>query len=175
MIVFSSRNNSPFGGLGCLIFGILGLVALFYILKGLFYLLWWAAPVLFALALIINWRVVAETGKSFIRLLQRNPIGGVIVAFLSIVGFPLLALYLFLSALSGRRMEQMRGGFGQPFDRPFQQSRQAEDEFVEFEEIESTPKKGPAPAEPNVTDIPIEPPPPPKAEEKRNPYEDLLK
>ena len=170
MIVFSNRNSSPFGGIGCLIFGILGLVGLFYILKGLFYLLWWAAPVLFALALIINWRVVAETGKSFIRLLQRNPIGGVVVAFLSIVGFPLLALYLFLSALSGRRMEQMRGSFDQTFERPFSQSEPAEDDFIEFEEIESTPKRGPKP-----TDIPVEPPPTPqKTEEKRNPYEDLL-
>jgi hypothetical protein len=142
MIVFSSRNNSPFGGLGCLIFGILGLVALFYILRGLYFLLWWAAPVLFALALILNWRLVAETGKSFIRLLQHRPLSGILLALISIFAFPLLALYLFLAALGGRRMAQATGRFGAPFNAGGRNAQpQPEDEFVEFEEIESKPKK----------------------------------
>ncbi|MGI9158470.1 MAG: hypothetical protein ACR2K1_01825 [Saprospiraceae bacterium] len=160
MIVFSNRNNSPFGGLGCLIFGILGLVALFYILRGLYFLLWWAAPVLFALALILNWRLVAETGKSFIRLLQRSPVSGILLALISIFAFPLLALYLFLAAVGGRRMAQATGGFGTPFDGGRRHAKQQpEDEFVEFEEIESKPKNAGKPDSPTP---------------KQNTYDDLL-
>jgi hypothetical protein len=163
MIVFSSRNNSPFGGLGCLIFGILGLVALFYILRGLYFLLWWAAPVLFALALILNWRLVADTGKSFIRLLQRRPLSGILLALISIFAFPLLALYLFLAALGGRRLAQATGGFGAPFDDGGRRAKQqSEDEFVEFEEIESKPKNAGKPDGKN------------DAPPKHSTYDDLL-
>jgi hypothetical protein len=163
MIVFSNRNNSPLGGQGCLVFCILGLVALFYILRGLYFLLWWAAPVLFALALILNWRLVAETGKSFIRLLQRRPLSGILLALISIFAFPLLALYLFLAAVGGRRMAQATGGFGAPFDAGGRRAQQQpEDDFVDFEEIESTPKKTSTP------DGQKDAPP------KRNTYDDLL-
>lgn len=158
------RNNRGGGGLGCLVFGILFFVAAFYILKGLFTLLLWAAPALFVLALVINWRAVADTGKDFLRLLERNPLGGLLAGALAVVGFPVLALFLFLRALGYTK--------ARPFDTTARQAQQApEDDFVEFEELESRPKN--VPPEPEE---PIEPPeiPEKEVEKPENPYDQLF-
>lgn len=162
------RYNRGGSGIGCLLFGILGLFAAFYILKGVFTLLWWAAPALFVLALIINWRAVADTGKDFLRLLERNPLGGLLVGALAVVGFPVLSLYLFLRALGYKRTQQ----FGQTMG----ETRQVpEDEFVEFEELESRPKNAPS-TEPEAPQAPIEiPEPEPEVPKPGNPYDQLFK
>lgn len=162
MVIINSNRG---GGWGCLIFGILFLVAMYYILKGLFYILLWAAPALFVLALIINWRAVADTGKEFLALLERNPLGGLLVGALAVVGFPILALYLFLRALGYKRMQQ--------FNQTMRDTRHApEDEFVEFEELESRPKNAPPPPE-----EPLEQPPAPEKEQPKpeNPYDQMFK
>lgn len=163
------------GGWGCLIMGVLALVAAYYILKGLFYVLYWASPVLFVLALVINWRAVADTGRDFLSLLQRNPPGGLLLGALAVVGFPVLALYLFLRALGYNKMEQ----FGRAMR---EQQRPPEDEFVEFEELESRPKHTApaADAEPEWIEPQPEPEQEPKPEEKpparpENPYDQLFK
>jgi len=162
------------GGWGCLIMGVLSLIAAYYILKGLFYVLYWASPVLFVLALVINWRAVADTGRDFWNLLQRNPLGGLLLGALAVVGFPVLALYLFLRALGYNKMEQ----FGRTMR---EQKRPPEDEFVEFEEIESRPRHT-TPAD--TGDAYIEPLPEPEKEETpqekppsrpENPYDQLFK
>ena len=155
------------GGLGCLIFGILFLVAAYYILKGLFVLLWWAAPALFVLALIINWRAVADTGKDFLKLLERNPLGGLLLGALAVVGFPILALYLFVRAIGYNKPN--------PFGPSVQESGQpAEAEFVEFEELESRRKGEPASPPEEPLDL-EEPPPTPEPPKQDNTYDQFFK
>ncbi|MBL7776527.1 MAG: hypothetical protein JNK89_11030, partial [Saprospiraceae bacterium] len=174
------------GGLGCLIFGVLALVLGYYVLKGFFFLLWWAAPALFVLALIINWRAVWDTGRSIGTWIQRHPVSSILLGLLALVGtgllntgfpalnqlgywitqggFPLLALYLLLRALGYRQIEQWRQHMQTP------PPSAPEDEYVEFEEIESRPADTPPP-----DDAPLEPPPPeaPKTQAKpENPYDD---
>ncbi|MEZ4920426.1 MAG: hypothetical protein R2792_15090 [Saprospiraceae bacterium] len=149
-MIVTNRGSNP---IGCLIFSILGLIALFYILKGLYILLWWAAPVLFIASLLINWRAAADTGNRFLNLLKTNPLGGIFAGILGVVGFPILALYLFVTALNYQRMEQMRQQFGGMFGNfggpgAGQQTAPPEDEFVDFEELESTPINPPPPPEP---------------------------
>ncbi|MBK6930048.1 MAG: hypothetical protein IPH12_03995 [Saprospirales bacterium] len=159
------RYGRAGGGWGCLITGILLLVALYYILKGLFVVLWWAAPALVVLALVINWRAVADTGRDFLSLLQRNPLGGLLLGAVAVIGFPVLALYLFLRALGYNKMQQ--------FSRTVrEQQTPAEEEFVEFEELESRPKRTPPPdPEPQA------PPPAPSQEppQPENPYGEFFK
>lgn len=164
-------RNSRGGGLGCLILGILGLVMAYYILKGFFILLWWAAPALFVLALIINWRAVADTGKDFLRLLERNPLGGLLLGALAVVGFPVLSLYLFSRALGYNR----QGPFGQA-PRSGGAAQAPEDEFVEFEEIESR-QKNTTPEQAEPFDQPIEPLEPPAEETPKpgNSYDQFFK
>ncbi len=153
------------GGLGCLIFGILGLIAAYYILKGFFILLYWAAPALFVLALIINWRAVADTLKDWFKTLENNPLSGLLIAAITVLAFPVFALYLFVKSLGYRKIEQMQRA-----------ERAAEGEFVEFEELESRPK------EDADDDQPIEPPELPEQEQSKargakkpdNPYDQFF-
>lgn len=161
------------GGWGCLIMGVLSLVAAYYILKGVFYLLYWASPVLFVLALVINWRAVADTGRDFLSLLQRNPVGGLLLAALAVIGFPVLALYLFLRALGYNQMQQ--------FSQTMRERGQApENEFVEFEEIESQPKSAPPATEAYLEplDEPLDEPSEPVEKPRTpgdNPYDQFFK
>lgn len=78
----------PGGGLGCLIFAILLLAAGYYILKGLYFLLWWAAPALLVLALIVNWRVFPRTITSWLDTLETRPVHAVVQAAFAVIAFP---------------------------------------------------------------------------------------
>ena len=161
MIYFNSGGGryatrfSGGGGLGCLIFGILGLVAAYYILKGLFIVLYWAAPALFVLALIIDWRAVADTFKDWVKTLENNPLTGLLMAALAVLAFPVFALYLFVKSLGYRKLEEIRKASGISHQNP------DEGEFAEFEELESHPKGEVS------DDEPIEPPDLPEPEEDR--------
>ena len=160
--------------IGCLIFGGLLLIGVFYLLRGLYIMLWWAAPALFVLALIINWKVVASTGKWLLALLQRNPLMGLVTGVLAIYFFPLLTLFWFFGAIGSKRIEKMQREFGQQwggaFGQPQNNNREAETEFTEFEEIESKPKSKPAPD--TLTEWPAEP----EKKEKKpdNPYDNIF-
>jgi hypothetical protein len=173
MYIYSNFNNRQ-GGIGCLIFGILGVVALYYMLRGLFYLLAWAAPVLLVLALVINWRAVADTGKDFLALLERNPLAGLLMGFLGVVGFPVLTLYLVVKALGYNKLKEMQQQFGSSTGN----KAMGQDEFVEFEELESTPKGKLYQDEPIELEILPEEPEPTKAtkapEKPKNPYDTLF-
>jgi hypothetical protein len=168
------QNRSPLGGLGCLVFGILGLVAGYYILRGLFYLLWWAAPVLFLLAVVINWKIVATAGRNLLGLWQSRPLTGLLTTGLVVLAFPVVALLLFLAALGNRRMEQVMARFNERGQNPA--TAPLEDEYTEFEELESHPKiplrKEPEPLERPTEDKKPQPP----AEDKKpdNPYNQLF-
>ena len=146
--------------------GILGLILAFFLLKGLFTLLMWTAPVLFIMALAINWRAVADTGKEFVSLLRRNPLGGLLAGFLGVVGFPVLALFLFLRALGYNKLIEFRQQFGGTADA----SAPKEEEYVEYEELESHPKNVPQEQEP------LELPKPPQKDPEKpgNPYDQLF-
>ncbi|MEI6407944.1 MAG: hypothetical protein WCR52_01055 [Bacteroidota bacterium] len=171
MYVYSNFNSGR-GGTGCLIFGILGLVASYFILKGLFVFLSWAAPVLFILSLIINWRAVADTGKDFLALLERNPLAGLLTAALCVVGFPVLALYLFIKALGYNKLKSFKQQFNGQRPNP------SVPDFVEFEVLESRPKSMPRTETPE--EEPLEPPVIPEkardipVEKPHNPYDQMF-
>jgi hypothetical protein len=135
---YSSRN--PLGGVGCFLFGVLALVALWFILKGLYKILFWASPALIVLALIVNWRAVRDTLKNWLHTMETNPVVGLLNAALAVLLFPFFTLYLFVKALGYNKIEQMQREFGQ--------AQRAEEEFVEFEELESTLKGGAKAEEP---------------------------
>lgn len=137
---FGGRNVNQFpgGGLGCLLFAVLLIVGGYYLLQGLYYLLLWAAPALLVLAAVINWRVFPDTIKSWLESMKSNPVSGLISLALAILVFPFFSLYIFLKALGYRKMEQLRKEFGaqEGYTHP-------EEEYVDFEEIESKPKSTP--------------------------------
>ncbi len=167
LIQTNFNSRTPGGGIGCLIFGVLGLVAAYYILKGVFTILWWAAPFLFVLTLLINWRVVAEAGKGLISLIRRQPLSGLIVTLLAAVAFPITALFLFLSAV-GSQSKARRGESSETppvFEQTKTGSLNDTGEFIDFEEIPPEPEEIVRPSEPV------------QKEQKKpaNPYDELFK
>lgn len=155
--------------------GILGAVAGFLLLRGLYNLLLWAAPVLLVLALIIRWQVFPATLKNWLKTLQTNPLSAIIQLAFAVLAFPFFALYMFLLAIGGNKVEQLREQFQQPLN----QRPVPEEEFVDFEEIESRPKGEPRSREPIEPPIIIveEPPAPRQSEPKKpdNPYDQMFK
>ena len=150
----------PGGGLGCLLGTALLVFASYYVLKGLYYVLWWAAPALVVLTLVVNWRVIPDTLKNWFNSLKTNPLGGLITAAIAVLAFPFFTLWLFLKALGYRKLESMKREYGVP--------EPPKDEFVDFEEIESTPlEKMP---EREILEVP-EKQESPKPKKEENPYD----
>ena len=166
MIINTSQQGAPLGrvpggGLGCLLGFALILFGGYYALKGLYYVLWWAAPALIVLTLIINWRVIPDTITNWFKSLQTNPLSGLFSAAIAILAFPFFTFWLFLKAIGSRKLEKMKQA-------QYNTSKPPNDEFVEFEEIESSPL-GKAP-EPEIIETP-EVPEKEKPKKDENPYE----
>lgn len=136
MIYFSSNSRNPGSGIGCLLFGVIGLIAVYYLLTWFFKFLWWAAPAFLVLAVIINWKSVANTGRALLRTLQRSPIMGILYIALVIIGFPIFAGYLFLQSIFANKIASLQQRFGNNPTAP-----SAKDEYVDFEELDSKPKQ----------------------------------
>ena len=137
-MIFYNRNSNP---TGCFIFGILGLVVLFYFLSWFYRIAWYATPFLLIGALIINYRVVADSLRGLTVLLKRNPFGGILATLLGVAMLPFLSIYWFFGALNYDSMKKMnrqfQGGiFGQP-NQPAEE--ETDDGFIDFEEIDSKP------------------------------------
>lgn len=176
MIFISSNRggNIPGGGLGCLLFAIFGLVAGYFILKGLYVLLYWLSPVLLVLAAIINWRIFPQTAKNWIKTLETQPVTALISLGFAVLLFPFFSLYMLLKAAGMKQLERM----GQFMDNQ-QGAGRDQGEFTEFEEIESTPKGGTKPPESiEYTELPEEMPPvksqSPPPPQPQNPYDQMF-
>lgn len=159
-------NQFPGGGIGCLVFSVLLLVGAYYLLQGLYYLLLWAAPALLVLALIINWRVFPDTLKNWFRSLETNPLGALLALALAALLFPFFSFYLFLKALGYRKMEQLRRQFDGV------ENLREDEGFVEFEELESTPKRD-VDEQDEMPEIPAKPEAP-RPKKDQNPYDSFF-
>ncbi len=105
---------------------IMVMIGLFYVARGIFTLLAWAAPVLLILTLIIRHQVILSYGKMVLNLLKKNPLMGVVAIILTIIGFPIVAFALFGKALLDRKIDKL----GDLREEAYK------DEFVEYEELE---------------------------------------
>ena len=83
-------------------------VLLFFIARGIFQILAWAAPVLIIAALIINYRTVVGFLRFIWDLLRRRPLMGILAIILSVIGFPVVCGFLFGKAILDRRIRTMQ-------------------------------------------------------------------
>lgn len=100
------------------------LVLLFYIARGIFQILMWAAPFLIIAALIINYRTVLGFGKMLVRLLTTRFLIGLVAVILTVIGFPVVCGFLFGKALIDRKIRKLR------------EAEEPRDDFVDYEVIE---------------------------------------
>jgi len=98
-------------------------ILLFFMMRGIFTILAWAAPFLLIAALLINYRTIINFGKWLYRLITRNPIVGIVAVILCVFGFPVVAGFLFGKSLLDRKVRSLLD------------ERNPQDEFVDYEEI----------------------------------------
>lgn len=132
-------------------------VALYFVAKSVFTILSWVAPVLLILAAIFDYRTIIDYGKWLWNLLRKDILMGIGAVVLTVVGFPVIAGFLFAKALFRKKVGEMEKNM----------QTEKNGQFVDYEEVEST------------TYEPLELPqiePEPKAQPRRNnnEYEDLF-
>jgi hypothetical protein len=121
---FQIRGNGFFGLIAVVLF----FVVLFFLVKGLFKILTFAAPVLIIAALLINYRTVLGFLKYLWNLLLRKPLMGILAIILSILGFALVSGFLFGKSILDRRIRLYQTEL----------KKRTEGELVDYEEISET-------------------------------------
>lgn len=99
-------GNSPFGFLGPLLILAVFFTVLFFMAKGLFWLLSWVAPVLLILTLIIDYKVVKDFFTFIFSLLKNNPLVGILALVMIVFAYPFVAGYLFVKALGKKSIKK---------------------------------------------------------------------
>jgi Na+-transporting methylmalonyl-CoA/oxaloacetate decarboxylase gamma subunit len=134
-------GNGLIGLLGVVLF----FVALYYVLKFSFIALYYAAPVLLIITLLINYRVVTDYISNLWTRMVQNPVAGVFNIVLSVLGAPVVILFLFGKALLFRQISQFQSQFQQQYNQNFtppstsssaKRPLKGSDDFVEYEEVE---------------------------------------
>lgn len=103
------------------------IVGMFFILRGIFIVLTWVAPVLLIAAFVIDRSVVINYVKWLGSLVKSNPMMGVAAILLSLVGYIGVFPFLFFKALFKKKIKDVQ--------RKYEQEQQGE--LIDFEEIES--------------------------------------
>lgn len=104
------------------------LVGLFFLAKGIFWVLAKAAFFLLAGALLIHYKTVLDFGKWLWNTIRANPLQGIFLTALGVLLYPVLFAYLFMKALVNRKVSKLQNAVKQ----------EREGEWVDFEELETT-------------------------------------
>ncbi len=107
---------------------IVGMIVLYYLAKGFFWIAGMAMPFLLIATLIINYKVVLNYGKMLMRLLQNNVLFGIVAILLTVLAFPVVVLFLFGQALLYRKMNK--------WQEEVKKQKEGGD-FSDFEEVSS--------------------------------------
>ena len=102
------------------------LAALYFLARAVFRLLYFIAPVLLIITLVIDYKVVVNYGKWIIRMLRENTVVGVIALLITVFAFPVVSTFLFGKAMLGRQIGKM--------ERTMREKQDGE--YVEYEELE---------------------------------------
>lgn len=121
---FDQKNSWKF-----IIGGIILLIFLFWLAKGIFNILNIIAPFLLILTLVLNYRVVLGYGKWLLDLLKRDFLMGILACLGTVVFFPLVSGYLFAKVLLLRKVSSLKAPFAQI------NWESAEDGFTNYEEV----------------------------------------
>jgi hypothetical protein len=118
------NQGSPFGFLVPLLILAIFFTAVYLVAKGMFWLLSYAAPVLFIFTLIINYRVVTGYFQWIWTLLTHQLPLGLIMVLITFFGYPFVAGYLFFKALTLRSVKKS-----------FEKAKARENIYTDYEEV----------------------------------------
>lgn len=108
---------------------IIGLIILFWLAKGVFYILNIAAPFLLIITLIMNYKVVLGFGSWLLDLLKKDIIVGLLASVGTVVFFPVVSAYLFGKMLLLRKVNKMKSDY-------IDQSYNIKDDYTSYEEVD---------------------------------------
>ena len=108
-------KKSPFGNIGGIIVIAIIMIGLFFLVGQLFKLLYFLAPILLILTLVLNYRVVLDYGKYVLKTLKENPLFGIVIIVLSFLAYPILFTYLLAKAYLSRNAGDSDGEEGNGF------------------------------------------------------------
>lgn len=131
-------------------------VALFFIVKGVFIVLTYAAPLLLIAAFFIDKSVVINYVKWLGDMVKSNPLVGIAAIVLSVVGYVVVFPFLFLKAIFKKKIKDVQQKYEQ----------EQKGELIDFEEIESKPNLRETLELPNLEQR--------KPQEKRSEYDQLF-
>lgn len=109
---------------------IIGLIALFWLAKGVFFILNIIAPFLLIITLILNYKVVLGYGTWLLELIKRDLLLGILAAIGTVFFFPVVSAYLFGKMLLLRKVNKMKNEFNT------QNTFYQNEEFTSYEEVE---------------------------------------
>ncbi len=104
-------NTNPFGSITSLLVMAAVIIGLFFLAKGIFSLLAWAAPVLLLITLILDYNIILDFGAWLVKLLRTNILNGIIAVLFVVFAFPLVAGFLFSKAILKRQGSGMKKMF----------------------------------------------------------------
>lgn len=127
-------GGSPFGGIAGLITLTVFMMVVFFLFKGLFWILSLVAPVLLITTLILDYTVVTDFGKFLIKSLKDNPLFGIMAIVLSLAAYPFTTGFLFFRAMMRRVIMKVH----QPEEEIFAAGENVNDVgFSDYEEVET--------------------------------------
>jgi hypothetical protein len=149
-------GGSPFGFLGPLLALAVIFGALFFVAKGVFWILNWAALPIFIATLVIDHNVVIDYFKFMFKLLKENTLMGVVAVVVTFFAYPFVAGYLFLKALGKRQLQKMTNHV-----------KKEQTTFADYEEVKEDDQ--------DFLELPAKPKAQPQPQTRRNDYDDMFK
>lgn len=122
-----TQYKANFRGWQGMFFFAIALIAVFFIARAIFTLLYWAAPVLLIAAAIIDYTVIINYVKMIGKLVKRSPIMGIAAGALSVFFYPVVFLFLFGQAMLYRKVNKIQK----------EAKKQRDSEYIEYEEIKN--------------------------------------
>lgn len=124
-----TRGTSPFGFfIALLLLGLL-MAGLFLFFGLMLRLLYFVGPVLLVIAVVMDYKTVTNYLGGILSLIKRSPLRGIAALLLSIIGYPIVAVFLLGRILLFRRINR--------YQREMQQ--RTEGEATDYEELETKP------------------------------------
>ena len=151
--------NNPFGSIINLLifFGIL--VGMYFLIGGVFKLLYLIAPVLLIATLIINYRIVADYAIGVFETFRTDILWGVVKVIFTVLCYPMVIGWLFAKSLIYRKVDKMKENFDAQMNAANQNlgaKPAASTDFADFEELSSEMlnKNAPKKEEPIIIELP---------------------
>jgi hypothetical protein len=162
---FNFKNSqNPFNSLISLVVLVGVMVLLFFVVTGFFKLLYFVAPILLVVTLVINYKVVAEYVVSLFETFKTDVLMGMVKVAFTFLCYPLVIGWLFAKALLYRKVTKLQ----QEMQSHMGKLEQNQEQFIDFEEISS--KKADEKAEkPKIIELPK-----PREIDPKNPFKDMF-